>query len=71
MASEEMSFENVDDGIRMPAYTISSPMSFWLKWAKKLSTLIHLFKIVFDNSPLCKFEPPYPNILDPPLVCGI
>ena len=29
MASEEMSFENVDDadGRQMPAYTISSPMS--------------------------------------------
>ena len=29
MASEEMSFENVDDddGRRMPAYTISSPMN--------------------------------------------
>ena len=31
MASEEMSFEKVDDddGRRMPAYTISSPMSLW------------------------------------------
>ena len=39
MASEEMSFENVDgrrptDRRRMPAYTISSPMSLWLRWAK-------------------------------------
>ena len=33
MASEEMSFENVD-GHRMPAYTISSPMSRRLRWAK-------------------------------------
>ena len=35
MASEEMSFENVedndDDGQRMPAYTISSPMSLRLR----------------------------------------
>ena len=39
MASEEMLFENADgrtdnDG-RMPAYTISSPMSLWLRSAKK------------------------------------
>ena len=40
MASEEMSFENVDDvrtmmdGQQMPAYTISSPMSLQLRWAK-------------------------------------
>ena len=35
MASEEMYFENVDDdGRRMPAYTISSPMSLRLRWAK-------------------------------------
>ena len=27
------SFENVDDG-RMPAYTISSPTSTWLRWVK-------------------------------------
>ena len=33
MASE-MSFENVDDdGQQMPAYTISSPMSLWLRSA--------------------------------------
>ena len=35
MASEEMLFENVDDGRadgrRMPAYTISSPMSLRLR----------------------------------------
>ena len=39
MASEEMSFENVDDddGQQMPAYTISSPMSLRLRWAKKYS----------------------------------
>ena len=42
MASEKMSFENVDDddgqrtdGRRMPAYTISSPLSLRLRWAKK------------------------------------
>ena len=43
-ASEEMSFENVDgrmdderttDGRRMPVYTISSPISLRLRWAKK------------------------------------
>ena len=37
-ASEEM-FENVDgrrmDGRQMPVYTISSPMSLWLRLAKK------------------------------------
>ena len=38
-ASEEKSFENVagrmmQDGRWMPAYTISSPMSLWLRWAK-------------------------------------
>ena len=33
MASKEMSFENVG-GQRMPAYTISSPMSLWLRCAK-------------------------------------
>ena len=35
MASEEMSFENVDDGLMdgqwMPAYTISSPKSLRLR----------------------------------------
>ena len=40
MASEEMSFENVDgqqmNGRRMPAYTISSPMSLRLRWAKNI-----------------------------------
>ena len=40
MASEEMSFENVDwrrtDRRRMPAYTISSPISLRLRWAKIL-----------------------------------
>ena len=36
MASEEMSFESVDDGRRMPAYTISSSMSPRLRWAKIL-----------------------------------
>ena len=40
MASEEMSFENADgwrtDGRRMSAYTISSPMSLQLRWAKNL-----------------------------------
>ena len=41
MASEKMSFENADrwtdaaDGRRMSAYTISSPMSIQLRWAKK------------------------------------
>ena len=41
MASEEMSFENVDrrqmptDGRQMPAYTISSPMSLRLRRVKK------------------------------------
>ena len=40
MASEEISFENVDDGERtdgrrMPAYTIRSPMSLPLRWATK------------------------------------
>ena len=46
-ASEEMSFEKVDrwrttttDGQRMPTYTISSPMSLRLRWAKK-----HKFEI--------------------------
>ena len=40
MASEEMSFENVerrmddDDGWRASAYTISSPLSIRLRWAK-------------------------------------
>ena len=37
MASVEMSLENVDDeddGQQMPAYTISSPMSLQLRWAK-------------------------------------
>ena len=34
MASEEMLFENVGDGRRMPAYTISSPMGLQLMWAK-------------------------------------
>ena len=38
MASEEMSLENIDrwrmDGRRMPVYTISSPMSLWIRWAK-------------------------------------
>ena len=33
LASEKMSFENVD-GRRMPAYTISSHMSLRLRWAK-------------------------------------
>ena len=35
-AAEEKSFENIDgrtNGRRMPAYTISSPMSIWLRWA--------------------------------------
>ena len=34
MASEEKSFKNVHHGRWMPAYTISSPMSLWLRWAK-------------------------------------
>ena len=39
MVSEEMSFENVDDdgrmdGRRIPAYTISSPISLRLRLAK-------------------------------------
>ena len=39
MTSEETSFENVDDGRRqMPAYTISSPMSLRLRWAKNRKT---------------------------------
>ena len=44
-ASERMSFEKVDrrrttmDGQRMPAYTISSPMSFRLKWANNSGSL--------------------------------
>ena len=47
MASEEMSFENVDgrrmtDGRRMPAYTISSPISLRLRWAKT-GTLFTVF----------------------------
>ena len=47
MASEEMSFENVDDdGQRMPAYTISSSMSLRLRWAK--NTLFS-FKDNFSN----------------------
>ena len=33
MASEEMSFENVEDGRRVPAYTICSPM-IRLRWTK-------------------------------------
>ena len=38
--SSEISFENVDnnDGQQMSAYTISSPMSLQLRWAKKLTT---------------------------------
>ena len=38
MASKEMSFENVErqttDGRHMPTYTISSPLSHQLRWAK-------------------------------------
>ena len=40
MASEEMSFENVDDDGRMPAYIISSPMRLRLRWAKKTELLL-------------------------------
>ena len=54
MASEEMSFEYVDEGRtmttderRMPAYIISSPMSFRLRWAKnKNQALIIPFFII-------------------------
>ena len=44
MASEEMSFENVDGRWRrMPGCTISSPMSLRLRWANNLP-LIFLYK---------------------------
>ena len=49
MALEEMSFENVDDdgrmddGPRMPDYTISSPMNFRLiRGTKKFDVLYQL-----------------------------
>ena len=49
MASEEMLFENVDDGWtmdgrRMPAYTLSSPMSLRLRWAKNSPPVPHLLQ---------------------------
>ena len=34
MVSEEITFENVDDGRRMPSYTISSHMSLGIRCAK-------------------------------------
>ena len=53
MVSEELSFENADegqrqtedgpmktDGWRIPAYTISSPMSLWLRWAKNCKIIL-------------------------------
>ena len=40
MASKEMSFENVDDGRRMPAYTISSPLAQVGKKAFYVNTLV-------------------------------
>ena len=49
MTSEEMTFENVEgrrmDGRRMPAYTISSPMSLQdvLNFGTALSCFIFLF----------------------------
>ena len=53
MASEEMSFENVGDerlttmdGRRMPAYTMSSPMSLRLMWAKNVTLQILNFILV-------------------------
>ena len=56
-ASEEKSFENVDerqrmDGRQMPAYTISSPMGLRLRWAKTNSYLLKrsLWIIVWDKS---------------------
>ena len=50
--SEEMSFENVDDdGGRMPAYTISSPMNLRLTWANKW------FCRMSDNSDVGRFGP--------------
>ena len=45
MASEKMSFENVDDdddGRQMPAHTISSPMSLRLRCIKKLKLFLLL-----------------------------
>ena len=56
MASEEMSFENArsddgrtTDGRRMPAHTISSPMSLRLMWAKKSNYVLCICIII-----LCK-----------------
>ena len=50
-ASEEKSFENDDgqwrmDRRRMPAYTISSPMSLRLRWAKKTDKRHKTFPIM-------------------------
>ena len=52
-ASEEMSFENVDgrrtDGRRMPVYTISSPVSLRLRWAKNVYPYKSSFTIGTKN----------------------
>ena len=62
-ASEEMSFENVDgrrtdDGRRMPVYTISSPVSLRLRWAKiwlerkaNINLQVDLKNILFSSTP--------------------
>ena len=44
MASEEMFFESVDDGRRMPNYTISSLLSLRLRWVKN-----YLFSLIFSK----------------------
>ena len=61
MASEEMLFENVDDGWwrRMPAYTISSPMSLQLRWAKTYITPTYFVCRGYNNKSIALATKPY------------
>ena len=52
MALEKMSFENVTttDGRRMPVYTLSSPMSLRLRWAKDKKPSVGQIKVFFNKN---------------------
>ena len=61
-ASEEKSFEcwrrttdERTDGRRMPAYTISLPMSLRLRWAKDSTKMSHLMRLWYFSSSVISF----------------
>ena len=56
MGPEEKSFENVDDrqtdGWLMPAYTISSSKSLWLRWANNMGHMQRQQKMPISTFPI-------------------